>query len=264
LTGCHNSCDLVEAELRTRELQLANLRDQLNQLRADNEALQHHIAAQTGGAPYKVSPDEAAQPTTLRKLVLGRQTGGVDEDGQPGDEALQVLVEPRDGDGHAVKAAGTLTVRAAEVTPEGLKKPLCSWEVNADTLRRAWKSGLLTTGYSLVLPWKAYPSNEKVRVIVQLTTGDGRTFEAEKDVTVRVVPVANRKVPSEPADAGDGPQLPPPRKQDGGDGQGWRSAPTRADGAQPAGLWQPNRKPSLADAVEIEAPVPMALPSLPP
>lgn len=262
--GCRGNCDLVEAELRTREMQLAGLRDELNQLHAHNQALQHEVAALRGGGPFKVSPEEASQTSPLRSLVLGRQTGGLDDDGQPGDEALQVLVEPRDGDGHALKAPGTLIVRAVEITPEGLKKPLCSWEVSGDALRRSWRNGLLTTGYSLVLPWKVWPSHEKVRVIAQLTLSDGRMFEAEKDVTVRLAPVANRKAAPEPADGGDGPPLPPPRKLEGADGLGWRGSPAKAGGTQPAALWQQVKKPSLAGAVEMRAPVPLAPPPSPP
>jgi hypothetical protein len=245
LAGCRSNCDLVEAELRTREMQLADLRTEREQLHAYNEALQREIAALRGGAPTKLSPEEASQTFTLRNIVLGRQTGGLDDDGHPGDEALQVLVEPRDQDGHTIKVPGTLIIRAVEITPEGLKKPLSSWEVSGDGLRRAWKSGLLTTGYYLVLPWKVCPSNEKVRVVAQLTLSDGRAFEAEKDVTVRLVPAAHRPPPP-PPDGPDGPSLPPPRKLEGADGVGWRSPPAKAAA-----------EPSLIDAVEFRAPVPM-------
>jgi len=260
LAGCRSHCDLVEAELRTREMQLADLRSERDQLVGHNQALQREIVALRGSGPMKLSPEEASQTFTLRSIVLGRQTGGLDDDGQPGDEALQVLVEPRDVDGHAIKAPGTLIVRAVEITPEGLKRPLCSWEVAGDALRKSWKSGLLSTGYYLVLPWKAWPTQDKVRVIAQFTLTDGRVFEAEKDVTVRVVPVGHRKPLPEPADDGDGPALPAPRKLEGPDGQGWRSYPTRGSGTQPAGLWQPAGKSSLIDAVEFGAPQPLKAP----
>ena len=206
LAGCRGSnCDLVEAELRTREMQLLDIRSERDNLVAHNQALQREINALRGGSPFKTSPEEASQTYPLHSLVLGRQTGGLDEDGQPGDEALQVFVEPRDGDGHTLKAPGTLTVHAFEITTEGLKKPLCSWEVSADELRRSWKSGLLSTGYSLVLPWKVWPSYDKVRVVAQFTLTDGRVFEQDKDVTVRLVPPAHRKPPPGPADGVDGP-----------------------------------------------------------
>jgi hypothetical protein len=258
--GCRSNCDLVEAELRTREMQLIDLRNEREHLVSHNQALQREIAALRGGSPLHLSPEEAAQVYPLRSLVLGRQTGGLDDDGKPGDEALQVFVEPRDLDGHTIKAPGTLIVRTAEITPEGLKRPLCSWEVSGDTLRRSWRSGLLSTGYYLVLPWKAWPTYEKVRVIAQLTMSDGRTFEAEKDVTVRLVPVANRKPLPEIPGGAEGPWLPPPRKLEGADGLGWRTAPARGSEAEPAALWQHPDRPSSGDVIEFRAPVPLPAP----
>ena len=56
----------------------------------------------------------------------------------------------------------------------------------AEKLRPTWRSGFISTGYFVAVPWQTYPSNEKVRVAVRLTTLDGRAFEADKDVTVKV------------------------------------------------------------------------------
>jgi hypothetical protein len=258
LAGCRGgNCDLVEAELRTRETQLADLKCERDNLVAHNQALQREINALRGSSPIKISPEEAAQTYGLHSVVLGRQTGGVDEDGRPGDEALRVVLEPRDADGHTIKAPGTLTVSAAEITAQGAKKPLCSWEVSADELRGSWKNGLFSTGYSLVLPWKAWPASEKVRVVAQLTLSDGRMLEAEKDVTVRLVPPAQRKPPAGPADVLDGPPLPPPRKAEG-DGLGWRAAPARTKPAPSARWWeQPVEPAPLIQVIEFRAPVPI-------
>ncbi|MFZ9793770.1 MAG: hypothetical protein ACO3F3_15685, partial [Gemmataceae bacterium] len=109
-----------------------------------------------------------------------------DNDGQTGDEALQVVLEPKDADNHSVKVPGTLEVQVVEILPEGLKNPLSSWTVENDELSRSWRSGLLTTGYMLILPWKIWPQHEKLRVIVQFKVEDGRMFEAEKDFTVKL------------------------------------------------------------------------------
>src|SRR5262249_31204654 len=72
----------------------------------------------------------------------------------------------------------------------------------------SWRGGLLATGYFLVFPWKVFPTTEKVRVLVQFTMPDGRVFEADRDVVVRVVPHANRHVPPETPEERD--PLPPP------------------------------------------------------
>jgi len=248
--GCHSSNDLLEAELRTREMQLLDLRTERDHLVSHNDALQREIVALRGGSPMKLSPEEASQTFTLHGIALGRQTGGLDEDGRPGDEALQVLVEPRDVDGHPIKVPGKLVVQALEITPQGTKNPLSSCEIPPDALRRSWKSGLFTTGYLLNLPWKNWPTQDKMKVIAQLTLSDGRTFEAEKDITVRVAPAAIRKPAPEP----DGPALPlpPPRKV-----MWWKADPAHDNATEPASFVQPQPARPLIDAVKMGEPVPL-------
>src|SRR5262249_382170 len=70
------------------------------------------------------------------------------------------------------------------------------------------------SGYQMVLPWKVWPSTEKLRVVAQLRLPDGRTFESDKDVSIRLTPVARRKqLPADPTPAEE-PVLPPPRTPD--------------------------------------------------
>ncbi len=138
--------------------------------------------------------DKPAAFYPIRSLVLGRQTGGVDDASGCGDQALQVIVEPRDADGSSIKVPGSLIVQVLEVSPEGVKRPLSTWEVSADQLSRSWRSGLLSTGYVLTFPWKMWPSTEKLRVTVQMRLADGRLFEADRDVTIRLPPLSQRRI----------------------------------------------------------------------
>jgi hypothetical protein len=255
--GCRSRCDLVEAELRTKENHLRESREELVREQAYNGALQRELVTLRGNPMVKLSPEEASQTFTLKSIALGRQTGGFNDDNHPGDEALQVAVEPRDGDGHAIKAPGTLIVAALEVTPEGLKKPLCSWQIPPGALRKTWKSGLFSTGYVVVLPWKAYPTQEKMRVVAQFVLADGRSFEADKDVTIKLIPPANRKpLPPEMPSAPDGAypeiELPPPRNSSG---------PT-LEGAKPREVESPKDWPNtpasaLIRAVSLKPPAPL-------
>jgi hypothetical protein len=219
-SGCRSRCDLVESELRTKENHLREAREELVREQAYNGALQRELVALRGNPMVKLSPEEAAQTYNLKSIALGRQTGGFNDDNLPGAEALQVAVEPRDGDGHAIKAPGTLIVAALEVTPEGLKKPLCSWQIPPGALRKTWKSGLFSTGYVVVLPWKVYPTQEKMRVVAQFVLADGRSFEADKDVTIKLIPPENRKplppeMPCAPESAPLEIELPAPRNTNG-------------------------------------------------
>jgi hypothetical protein len=208
LSGCRN-CDLVEAQLRSRDRELRELREELWRTEAYNGAMQREIVAIRQNAPSAASPEEAGQTYTLKSIRLGRQTGGYDEDELPGDEALQIQLEPIDPDGHTIKAPGTLYVTAFEVSGQGLKTPLSSWVLAPDELRKRWRSGLLSTGYHIVLPWKNWPTTEKLRVVVQFVLADGRVFEADKDITVKLAPKSHRKsdVPIE-----TWPNPPPPLK----------------------------------------------------
>ena len=190
--GCRN-CDLVEAELRTRERELREAREELQRTELFNEALQREVHALRPGAALPVSPELASQMYTLKEIVLGRGTGGYSNDITAGDDALQVVVEPRDPDGQAIKAPGSLRVEAVQINPQGLKSPLSAWDIPPDKLRRTWQTGLLSTGYYVVLPWKVWPTSNKLRVTARFTLADGRPFEADKDITIRVPAPAKPK-----------------------------------------------------------------------
>jgi hypothetical protein len=188
--GCRN-CDRVEAELRGRDRELRDLKDELDRTRAYANGLQCEVNAVHGLAP-PVWTDPAVTPYPIRSLALGKQTSGLENNYGSGDQALQVVVEPHDAEDQAVKVPGTLVVQALEITPEGAKRPLSMWEVSAEQLRRSWHSGLLSTGYTIVLPWKTCPTTEKLRVVVEFKLPDGRTFEADKDIAIHLPPPGSR------------------------------------------------------------------------
>ncbi len=229
--GCRNKTDAVESELRTREKMYrdALAEQQLSEARID--ALQREVAALRKGA--KITPEQAASTFGLKRIVLGRFTGGRDNDGLPGDELLEVVVEPRDESDHAIKAPGTLQIYALEVSPQGVKTPLCMWDIPAEQLHKSWKQGLLSEGYTLTLPWKVLPTTETVRVIVRLTTPDQRPYEADKDIKVRLVPGAVQRRGEEmplPGPPEDGPVLMPTGRVTAG----WLQADTAPNPTQ----WQ--------------------------
>jgi hypothetical protein len=257
--GCRN-CDLVEAELRSRENEVRELRDELNRVESFNEALrQEAVALRHSGAPScKLSPECASQAFTVKEICLGRLTGGYDEDNCRGDQALQVVVEPRDQDGHTIKAPGRLSIEALEITSEGLKVPLSSWEMSFDQVRRSWRNGFLLNGYVLVVPWKVLPSCNKIRVVARFTLPDDRVFEADRDITIRL-PVDHHQPANAPGDPilEEQAPLPSPRQvplPPTTEGSGAPAEPGNSSNAvRPAGLWQ---RRGLAGAVQVLGPSP--------
>jgi hypothetical protein len=215
--GCHTPPrkDLVEAELRVKDADLRDLKAELERSAAYNQSLERELRNMQQALPT-LAVAEAVSANRVKSISLGRATGGIDDDGVPGDEAVLVVLEPRDGDNHVVKAPGMVQIQTLEVSPEGIKKPLSTWQIDPDTLRRSWRSALFGTGYYLTLPWKNWPASNKLRVVVQFVGQDDRLFEAEKDVEIRLSPEAYRKAsPSDgpvlPLAPHEGDVLPPPR-----------------------------------------------------
>jgi hypothetical protein len=262
--GCRN-CDLVEAELRSRESDLREARAELARAESHNHALQREVHALRQSSSSKITPEQASQTYTLTRVTLGRQTGGYDDDGCPGDEALQIILEPRDGDGHPIKAPGSLYVEALEISSEGVKSPLSTWEVGPEQLRRTWRNGLLSTGYDVILPWKTWPTRDRLRVIVKFTLPDGRLFEADRDVTVRGTPESYRKAAPESFSLPETETpLPPPRKVDPELPMLPPMAPQvplpESSSIDPAGHWQVARPKPIHEAVQLLPPIPLLYP----
>ena len=221
LAGCRGRSDQVEAELRTRDAELRHLRTDLQRAEGLNYVLQSELQCRPAGVLMS-GPDFSEAPAApraslagmIKEVVLARGTGGVDEDGRPGDEAIMLVIVTKDADGSAVKVPGNLAVQAYEVTQEGIKLPLAGWDVPSLQLQKMWHSGLLSTGYHVKLAWKKPPSFEKIRIVCQFTTlPDNRLFEMDRDIVVRLIPGAGQPIPGMivpgPAPTFDGPFLPP-------------------------------------------------------
>jgi hypothetical protein len=192
LAGCrpNKRYDTIEAELRTRERELTDTRAALEQARTLNRAYEQSRSRPSfPGAPAGTSTG-GGPVCSIRDIVLARGTGGLDDDGLPGDEALMVVIVPQDEDKSAVKVTARATIVAWEITPAGIKNPIGTWELSAEQLRPTWRSGLFATGFFVTVPWQTFPTMERVRVAVRLTTTDGAAFEADRDIAVRPVPQA--------------------------------------------------------------------------
>jgi hypothetical protein len=145
----------------------------------------------------------------VKEISLARGTGGVFGEGPTGDDGLMVVVVPRDEDGAAVKIPARLEIAAWEISPAGLKTPIGNWSVPPEKVRPAWRSGFVSTGYFIAVPWQSYPSSERVRIAVRLTTLDGRAFEADKDINVKLGGGGSRVNPPGPAQVPATPQVGP-------------------------------------------------------
>lgn len=191
LTGCHSARqELLEIELRERERQVEELKakagvleSEYRALEAELEAVQRQLAREQ---KERDKPPSAGALVFVKRVTLGRLTGGFRKDPKATyDDALQVLIEPRDADDSVVKAPGSVRIDVFEISAQGLKTPLSQWELTPRELRGTWDAPLIGgPAYRVTLPWKAVPTTDKIRVVVRFTSLDGAVFEAERDATV--------------------------------------------------------------------------------
>ncbi len=201
--GRNDKQELLEAELRTREREILELRSENQQLKQLTDI---YVRGNPPGGvvvtgpvvtmpPGAVVTSGSSETAIIRSLTLATGTGGRDDDGYPGDELLQVVIAPKDADGTAVKVPGKAVVTAYDILPEGQKVPIGRWDVTNEQLRKAWKGGLLGSGYFLPLQWDLPPTSSRVRVAVVFTTNDGRSYESDRDVTVKPLPGIGKPAP---------------------------------------------------------------------
>jgi hypothetical protein len=190
LFGCRsNNTGKIETELRSKTELYREALEEQRRIEAQNLHLRQEL-----DAARKKGPDTPS-PSGVKRITLGRETRGIDQDDKPGDEWFQVVLEPRDSEDLVFKAPGTMQIWVLEITPQGTKTPLSTWEIGPDKMEGGWKTGLLSTGYTIVQPWKIQPIYENVRFVVRFTTLDGRSFEADRDIKVKVVPGALKRRP---------------------------------------------------------------------
>lgn len=209
LSGCkpNKRYDLIEAELRTRERELSDTRAALEQARNLNRAY-----AQQPSAGAEPVPPNAPVYVPVKEISLARGTGGVFGEGPTGDDGLMVVVVPRDEDGAAVKVPARVEIAAWDISTAGLKTPIGNWVVPAEKVRPTWRSGFISTGYFIAVQWQTHPGSERVRIAVRLTTLDGRAFEADRDINIKLGAAGPRGSPTGPQQT---PGAPPvrPREQ---------------------------------------------------
>src|SRR6266702_2035733 len=71
--------DLVEAELRVKDQDLREIKSELERTDAYNQYLERELRNVQQSFPSPAGSD-AISPNRVRSIVLGRQTGGVDDD----------------------------------------------------------------------------------------------------------------------------------------------------------------------------------------
>jgi len=130
---------------------------------------------------------------TVHGLELGRLTGGLNSDSnKPGDEGIKVYAVPTDQDGQPLKAAGSFTIEAFDLS--NTQTPLVGkWTFDAEAAKKAWNGSALSYRYVLEAPWQNGPP-AKPELTVKVTFTDeltGRQFSGQRVVNVTLPPASS-------------------------------------------------------------------------
>jgi hypothetical protein len=233
LCGCLGR-NHVDPDYRFRDAQMAELRDHLYSGKFA-AADRHRQEAEKPDAVHRAAYREVPPTPAVHRLHLTAAASGEHR------ECLRVVLEPRDQFDKALRPKAALHLCISQDGPGAQTTFLGQWDLAPEILDGAWTSGWSEAGYRLVVPWKTWPTAEKVRVVARLTLADGTHLDAEQMVPLREGAVQQA-----------GP--------DGQDGSAVRQAQALTQGAavpvvEPADLrWQPT---PLGDAVQLHAPVPL-------
>ena len=172
-------------------------------LRKENQDLTARIAdleRQLGAAKASISGFESTATTvpvlpndrlnqlyTVHGLQVGRITGEFDLDkSKPGNEGLKLYVIPTDQHGQPLKASGTFTIDAFDLSRKDNNR-IGHWEFPPERGQENFYSMLMLYTYAFPLPWQQLPKDKHVTLRVSFRDAlTGRAFSEEKTVDVNL------------------------------------------------------------------------------
>jgi len=139
----------------------------------------------TGSGPGN-APSAAVEGTPTELVINGRLTGGMDRDGQQGDEGILVVFEPRDAAGQLVKTPGTVSVVVLDPAEQGPAARVARWDFTADEFTSHFQNTVLGRGLQFELPWPGNPpKNRDLQLFVRFTTATGEKLTADTKIQIR-------------------------------------------------------------------------------
>lgn len=168
-------------------------------------------------------------------------TGGSDQDGSPGDEALSVLIEPRNAADAFVPQAGAVSVVVLDPAKTGESARVARWDFDLAATQQKVQSASATPGIRLEMPWPAGPpQSNKLQLYVRYETADGRKLQADREIFVALPGEVSRswtpRSNKEPSTVAAAPPITQPTTGDRGQAS---LAPSHAPAAGPPKLLSP-------------------------
>jgi len=137
--------------------------------------------------PQKSSPSEPEViDNKVSQIYLNPQyTGSANLDNTPGDDGINVLIQPQNQSGQFVPQAGQLTIVALDPTRQGDAARLARWEFDADAIQTMLSSQGNRRGIFLQLPWPGQaPSGKQVQIFVRYRQGNATPIQTRHELAL--------------------------------------------------------------------------------
>ncbi len=123
---------------------------------------------------------------SAKTIKIDRLSGGLNIDGEIGDEGVVVYASLYDQEGHKFKAAGAIDVFVYDLSNPRAPEPIASYEYDVDQTKELWFGRMLTYHYKIECLWqKRPPAGRSVRVSVRfLDYLTGSVLQASADLEV--------------------------------------------------------------------------------
>ncbi len=123
---------------------------------------------------------------SAKAIKIDRLSGGLNIDGEIGDEGVIVYASLYDQEGHKFKAAGAIKVFVHDLSNPRAPELIASYEYDVDQTKELWFGRVLTYHYKIECPWqKRPPAGRSVRVSVRfLDYLTGSVLPASADIEV--------------------------------------------------------------------------------
>lgn len=137
--------------------------------------------------PQRASYEEVDDTRIVQLFINPFRTRGVDLDQQPGDDALHVVIEPRNAAGQFVPQTGELTVVVLDPAAPGDEAHVARWDVNSQEVGRRILETRPEPGIALQFKWpEQRPEHGKLKMFVRYRSPQGESIETSSDVFVTV------------------------------------------------------------------------------
>lgn len=123
---------------------------------------------------------------SAKTITIDRLSGGLNIDGEIGDEGVVVYASLYDQDGHKFKAAGAIDVFVYDLSNPRAPELIASYEYDVDQAKELWFGRMLTYHYKIECLWQQRPpAGRSVRVSVRfLDYLTGSVLQAFADLEV--------------------------------------------------------------------------------